>query len=299
MNSPEVAVENRHEESNKVSPDNEDTDGMQSPEQENIKKKLKKKKSKKSKKTKKKDYTDENYNKKVKQKSNRKMADSEKSITNKLEGKPLVPYANADDTSTDDSAEKTEVVEDSKRIYQLEREIGGVGEEVSKQGTALDDYSDNQISRKTTESSSSMPESCRWKKGILKGNDDILEDIEVLNSNLEAENADTQEFARTEKPKVDGGRNMLKRALASIIEKEKPKVRELREVPDVKQKKRKTKKKRKRRRELSNDEDSDEKSTRKKKQKAKKVGSSCVRKSIEKIIENTQDEKERTNKLLR
>merc|ERR1719233_902799 len=84
MNSPEVAVENRYEESNKVSPDNEDTDGMQSPEQENIKKKLKKKKSKKSKKTKKKDCTDENYNK-VKKKSKRKMADSEKSITNKLE----------------------------------------------------------------------------------------------------------------------------------------------------------------------------------------------------------------------
>merc|ERR1719233_1914526 len=251
MNSPEVAVENRYEESNKVSPDNEDTDGMQSPEQENIKKKLKKKKSKKSKKTKKKDFTDENYNKKVKQKSNRKMADSEKSVTNQLEG-----------------------------------EIGGVGEEVSKQGTALDDYSDNQISRKTTESSSSMPESCRWNKGILKGNDDILEDIEVLNSNLEAENADTQEFARTEKPKVDGGRNMLKRALASIIEKEKLKVCEVGEVPDVKKKKRKTKKKRKRRKELSNDEDSDEKSIRKKKQKAKKVGSSCVRKSIEKIIEN-------------
>merc|ERR1712179_518144 len=155
----------------------------------------------------------------------------------KLDEKPLVPYDNVDDTTTDDSVEITEGV-------------------VTKQGPSLNEYSDSKFSRKTIESSSTMPASCKWNKDILNGNY-ILEDIEVSKPNLEAENTDN----RTEKPKFDGGRNILKRALANIIEKEKLKVDELKEVSDVKQKKRKTKKKKKRRKELLNEEDSGEKSS--------------------------------------
>merc|ERR1719153_703347 len=293
MDSSEDTLENRHKESKKLSPNHGDDDGMKSPMQENSRKKSKKKKSKKSKKKGKKDHNDENQNKKVKKKkSKRKMTDSEKSITKKLNEKPLVPYANADDTATDDSVEKTEVPGDSKKRYQLEKEIGvnfqTVGdiesdEVVSMKGPALNDYSDSQILRKTIESSSTMPESCKWNKDILDGND-ILEEVEV--SNLEAENRDTLEFVRMEKPKLNGGRNMLKRALANIIEKEKLKVGERREESDVKQKKRKTKKKKKRRKELSNEEDSDEKSPMAKTSNRSKLADHRVSEKAKKITEN-------------
>jgi len=281
VDSPKDAIKYKHEDFNKLSKDHGDDDGTKSTENGTSRKRSKKKKSKKSKKSKKKDYTDENYNKKVKKKkSKRKLACFEESIIKKLDEKPLVPYDNPDDTTTDGSVENTEVADDSKKRYPLEREIGGkllpggVKESieiVSKQGPALNDYSDYQISRKSTELTSTTPDSSKWNKHILNGNNDSLEDTEVLKSKLELEYNNTLEFVHTEKPKINGGCNMLKRALANIIEKEKLKVDEFGEEPNVKQKKRKIKKKKKRRKELSNDEDSDEKSSMLKSKKTKEI----------------------------
>ena len=77
----------------------------------------------------------------------------------------------------------------------------------------------------------------------------------------------------------------MKRALANIIEKEKLKVGEVREVSDVKQKKRKTRKKKKRRKELSNEEDLDEKSSKSKSRNHNKLlGHRVSEKALKKLL---------------
>merc|ERR1719158_280434 len=185
------------------------------PEEERSRKKSKTKKAKKTKKSKK-EHSEVNHNKRVKKnKSKQNLEDFKEELMKKLGNKPLVPYADSDDTATDDSIKSKETKEGPMKKRETDAIILTEGvknsKKVSKQRLDFNDL-DSQFSRKAPETSSISPGSRRWDMG----NENISEDPGVQMSNQQVENTgpQPQEFALTENIKCSGGRNMLRRALA-------------------------------------------------------------------------------------
>jgi len=291
--------------------------------QSKSRKEVKKRKSKKSKKRKKNDIEDDDHDdyevkrRKKKKKSKKKTDVLEKLNKQEVEVRPLVPYGDAEDTKSDDSLENTDDTKVSeaskfKRSFSIarlqtsslktDRSVDvACNKPVKKVSFVIENERDTcaQYSRenKEIESLSLAPVSCKWDR---EGNE--VEDPGKLKgeSGKYSDTADTQELSQPAKvsQEVAGPQNVLRRALANIIEKNAREKKKLIEQSDVNITYR-AKKKKKRRKASSEDESIDGLSKREKKDVNKKLSDLNIpEKAWKKLLKNKMFKKKEIENLI-
>jgi len=272
----------------------------ETPSEREHKSKSKKKKSKKLKKekVKKSEYSDEKYYKKKKK---NKLKTKEKKLQNE-NVKPLVPYADVDETMTDSSVDDTEASSKPSRLV-LERgtnKNSKANGAVSKQTPVSGNCDRDQSIMKNEKLDSIEPVVCKWDKDWNNGvtDQDLGEDPALVkgepNSPSKCANL-SQELPRNSNHEIVGAHNMLRRALANIIEKDK-KLRIEVENNDNNSEKGvrscRIKKKKKKRRKVSDEKESSREPLQFKHRKRKKVSDMHIpEKLLKKLLKRNHNKK--------